>query len=273
MRVLGFKCIQGISGYGGCIELNRHVPTWWNNEVQGLDWPEFMFHGTRNHAHNSIVEAGAIKAASLLKGPRGKQQCFFALQDPLIRIHGGRHRQHAKVTIDNRYAPYPFGVKFGFHKGCTETVQVYSAWRAAALGAYIGVSPVHCALVHNSLSTKLMTNYYDGFSGRNYTNKYAWTDAEFVEIFNKLIDRPYGPPVVPRLLRMRYPWLFEKLDRYEHSLLVPQPKKMPRALRKTLTQEAENKPEVETIVIESDSEWGEWDQNTDGDLGNGCFGS
>jgi len=58
---------------------------------------------------------------------------------------------------------------------------------------------------------------------------------------------------------MRYPWLFEKLDRYEHSLLVPQPKKMPKALRQTLTQEAGKKPEVETIVVlESDSEWGEW---------------
>ncbi len=38
MTVLGFKCVQGMSGTGGDIELYRHIPSWWNNEVAGKDF-------------------------------------------------------------------------------------------------------------------------------------------------------------------------------------------------------------------------------------------
>ena len=164
MTVLGFKCVQGMSGTGGDIELYRHIPSWWNNEVAGKDFPEFMFHGTRYKAHKRIVRDEAIKAGSLTKGPRGKLHCFFALVDPLLKILGGKFRQYAKVTFGNKYRHYPFGKKYGVHKGCTETVQAYDAWKAAALGANIFVTPVDCALVHNNLSTKLMTHHYAGFT-------------------------------------------------------------------------------------------------------------
>ena len=124
MRVLGFKCVQGLSGTGGDIDLNRHVPSWWNLEVSGDDWPGYMFHGTKVKARKRIVRDGAIRAGSLVKGPRGKHHCFFALLDPLLKTLGGKYRQHAKVTLWNKYRHYPFGKKFGYHKGCTETASL-----------------------------------------------------------------------------------------------------------------------------------------------------
>ena len=157
----------------------------------------------------------------------------------------------------------PFGKKYGVHKGCTETVQAYDAWKAAALGANIFVTPVDCAIVHNNLSTKLMTHTYAGFTGEHYPkNKFVWTDDQFIAMFNRLIDGPTGPPMVPRLMRSRYPWLFEKLRWYEQSQMDAQPKRMPKAAREKLTSMTETKSEDRTIVVtDTESEWGPWSQN------------
>ena len=106
MTVLGFKCIQRMSGTGGDIELYRHVPHWWNNEVAGYDFLEFMFHGTHYKAHRKIMDDGAIKAGFLTKGQKGKIHCYFALKDPLLKIHGGKFRQYAKETFGNKYHHY-----------------------------------------------------------------------------------------------------------------------------------------------------------------------
>ncbi|MDP7561213.1 MAG: hypothetical protein QF745_11810, partial [Planctomycetota bacterium] len=181
----------------------------------------------------------------------------------MLKILGGKFRQYAKVTFGNKYRHYPFGKEFGYHKGCTETVQAYDAWKAAALGANIFVTPVDCALVHNNLLTKLMTHFYDGFTGRNFPNdKHVWTDAQFIEKFNRLIDRPTGPPMVPRLMRSKYPWLFEKLTWYEQSQMDAQPKRMLKAAKEKLIPKTETKSEDRTIVItDTESEWCPWSQN------------
>ena len=105
-----------------------------NNEVAGYDLPGFMFHGTHYKAHRKIMDDGAIKAGFLTKGQKGKVHCYFALKDPLLKIHGGKFRQYAKETFGNKYQHYPFGKKSGEFKGCTDIVEAYDAWRTAALG-------------------------------------------------------------------------------------------------------------------------------------------
>ncbi len=99
MIVLGFKCIQGMSGTGGDIELWQHVPHWWNWEQGGFDLPEFMFHGTTFDADRQIQWDKEVKAGSLTrKGQKGKLHVYFALKDPLLKILQGKFIQFAKTT-------------------------------------------------------------------------------------------------------------------------------------------------------------------------------
>ena len=134
MKVLGFKCIQGMSGTGGDINLSEHVPHWWNWEQDGYDCPGHMFHGTTYNADYQIQRDKEVRAGiATWRGQWGKLHVYFALKDPLLKILGGRFRQFARITTGNNYNHYPFGKKNEPPKGSVEAVQTYNAWRAAAL--------------------------------------------------------------------------------------------------------------------------------------------
>ena len=65
-KVFGFKCIQGMSGTGGDIDLWEHVPHWCNWEQIGYDCPEYMFHGTTYDADCYIQRDQEVKSGNML---------------------------------------------------------------------------------------------------------------------------------------------------------------------------------------------------------------
>ena len=50
MRVVGFKCTQGMSPNGCDLQLWQHFRHWWNWEVKGHPLPQWMFHVTDENA-------------------------------------------------------------------------------------------------------------------------------------------------------------------------------------------------------------------------------
>ncbi len=181
----------------------------------------------------------------------------------MLKILQGRFIQFAKITTGNNFEHYPFGKKGEPNKGSTEVVQAFDAWKAAALNVNFYISPVHRVLLRNSLTTKLMTHVYHGFTGKFIgPNKGCWTDEQFKRMFDDLCDRQGYPPVTPRLAAQTYPRLYEKLKEFEEPRPVPLPKAMPKAAREKMDHKAPETSEIPVITIsDTESDWGSWSRN------------
>ena len=159
----------------------QHLPHWRNWEMKGFPLPQWMFHGTTNQGNRYIDQDQEIKPGCMTsKGNWGKLHAFYALVDPISFALGGRFKLSARTTEGNEFRPYPFGKKNEPKTGCLDIVQAWNAWRVAALGGNIYISPVHCALMDVRLATGLMAQTYCGWTGCHdpCNNKY-WPTREF----------------------------------------------------------------------------------------------
>ena len=146
-----------------------------------------MFLGTNIKGNRYIHQDQEIKPGCMTrKGNYGKLHTFFALLDPISFTLRGMFKQSARTTDGNKFRPYPFGKNNEPKKGCLDIVQAWNAWRVAALGGNIYISPFHCALMNDRLTTNLMVQTYCGWNGyHNPCNQKYWTSQEFSNRFKE----------------------------------------------------------------------------------------
>ena len=227
--------------------------------------PSVFVHGTSFKSDDYIRWDQEIKSGRMTwKGDRGKLHIYFALLDPLMVTLNRKFCQLARTTTGNRFNHYPFGKKHGPKKGCEEIVQAYNAWRTAALNVPFYITPAHCVLMDDRLTTNLMVQTYDGFTGKfNKCNKDDWSTKEFQDLFGGLCQRQGYRPVVPRLAIQTYPKTYGVLMKDEEPQAAPPPIAIvPERLQNLMVDsgqrlKAPETPETPASEVESES-WGQW---------------